>query len=88
MLVEIPFGLIVDTDSWRGRMLSTIECVEFCLPLGATGRTPFVGGGDIRPRDFGSGKVLRMGEEAMDGDMADVTVLFLSIISMRNLLTS
>lgn len=45
------------------------------------GLAPFAGGGDIRPMAFESGKVVRIGEDAIEGDIADVTVLFLLHIS-------
>jgi len=69
---ELPFCFVVE-DS-RCRAFSTIDCVEFCLARDVTG-LPFVGAGDPR---FVSGNKLRMGEEAIDGDMAEVTVLFLA----------
>ena len=54
---------------------STIDCVEFCLALDEAG-LPFVGGG-VSFGAFDSGNVLRIGEEAIEGDITDVTVLFL-----------
>lgn len=76
--VEVPFGLF-DADDVG--LLSTTDCVEFCLARGAAGLPPFVGGGDGL-LSFESGKVFRMGEEAIAGDIAfDVTVLFLQIVS-------
>jgi hypothetical protein len=56
-----------------------MECVEFCLALDDCGLPPFVGGGEDFCANLDSGNVVRMGEEAKDGDIAvDVTVLFLS----------
>lgn len=73
VLTEVPFCFVVE-DS-RCRAFSTIDCVEFCLARDATG-LPFVGAGDPR---FVSGNVLRIGEEVIDGDMTEVTVLFLAL---------
>ena len=70
---ELPFCFDVEVS--RCLVFSTIDCVEFCLALDVTG-LPFVGAGDPR---FVSGNVLRIGEEAIDGDMAEVTVLFLAL---------
>ena len=56
------------------------DCVEFCLALIEVG-LPFVGGGVPVDAGFVSGNVLRMGEEAKDGDIAvEFTVLFLLFV--------
>jgi hypothetical protein len=55
---------------------STIDCVEFCLALDEAG-LPFVGGGVSFASAFDSGNVVRIGEEASEGDITEVTVLFL-----------
>jgi hypothetical protein len=58
---------------------SNTDWVEFCLPFEAVG-LPFVAGGVALPVVLISGNVLRIGEEAIEGDIAtDVTVLFLSV---------
>ena len=73
--VLAPFALCETEDGLIG---STIELVEFCLARDEAGRPPFVGAGDTRPVNFDSGNVVRIGEDAIEGDMAtDVTVLFL-----------
>ena len=69
--VEVPLGLLEATDAG---LFSCIDCVEFCLAREVAG-LPFAGGDTLVI--FVSGKVLRIGEDAMDGDIADVTVLFL-----------
>ena len=70
----LPFGLCAED----GGGFSTIEWVEFCLALDDAGLPPFVGGGDGFPVTLDSGNVVRMGEEAKDGDIAaELTVLFL-----------
>jgi hypothetical protein len=57
---------------------SRMECVEFCLALDDCGLPPFVGGGEDFCDNLDSGNVVRIGEEARDGDIAvEVTVLFL-----------
>ena len=73
------FGLFDAADDGLCLEFSTVDCVEFCLPLATEGLTlPFVAGEGARPLSLVSGKVARIGEEAMDGDIAmDVTVLFL-----------
>lgn len=54
------------------------ECIEFCLPLDTGGLPTLVGAGEDRAVVFESGNVLRIGDEANEGDIAiDVTVLFL-----------
>jgi hypothetical protein len=57
--------------------------VEFCLPLAAASLPPFVVGGVARPVAFTSVNVLRIGDEAIDGDIAtEVTVLFLFYVTL------
>jgi hypothetical protein len=57
---------------------SAPDCIEFCRPLDIAGRPPFAGAGDDREAVFESGNVLRIGDEAREGDCAiEVTVLFL-----------
>ena len=73
---ELPFCF--DVEDSRCLAFSTTDCVEFCLALDEAG-LPFVGAGDTRPVAFVSGNVLRMGEEAIDGDMAEFMVLFLAL---------
>jgi hypothetical protein len=73
---ELPFCF--DVEDSRCWAFSTIDCVEFCLARDVAG-LPFVGAGDPRPVAFESGNVLRMGEEAIDGDMAEFMVLFLDL---------
>jgi hypothetical protein len=68
--IMVPFGLLDEEDEGRARAFSTIDCVEFCLALAAAGLPPFVGTGEMRPRLFESAKLLWMGDEAKDGDMA------------------
>jgi hypothetical protein len=54
------------------------ECVEFCLALDDCGLPPFVGGGEDFCANLDSGNVVRIGEDAKDGDIAvEVMVLFL-----------
>jgi len=74
---ELPFCF--DVDDSRCLAFSTTDCVEFCLALAEAGLPPFVGAGDPRPNAFVSGNVLRIGEEAIEGDMLEVTVLFLKL---------
>jgi len=74
------FGLFDAADDGRCLEFSVANCcVEFCLPFACAGLPPpFVTGEGARPLIFVSGKVARMGEEAIDGDIAiDVIVLFL-----------
>jgi len=73
---ELPFCFEVE-DS-RCLAFSTIDWVEFCLALDEAG-LPFVGAGEPRPVTFVSGNVLRIGEDAIDGDMAEFMVLFLDL---------
>lgn len=74
----LPFCLFDAEDKGRCRALSRIDCVEFCRALDDTGLLPFVGIGDALATAFESGNVLRIGDEAMDGDIAkEFTVLFL-----------
>ena len=70
--VEVPFGLFDATD---GGLFSCTDCVEFCRARPA-GLPPFVGGGEGLGGLI-SGNVVRTGEEAIDGDIAELTVLFL-----------
>jgi hypothetical protein len=74
---ELPFCF--DVEDSRCLAFSTTDCVEFCLALEEAGLPPFVGAGDPRPNAFVSGNVLRIGEEAIDGDMFEVMVLFLEL---------
>lgn len=56
---------------------SALDCIEFCRPLDIAGRPTF-GAGDDRATPFDSANVLRIGDEAKEGDIAiEVTVLFL-----------
>jgi hypothetical protein len=71
----VPFCFVGAGDA----PFSTVVCIEFCLPFAVAGFPPFAGAGEDRPDAFVSGNVLRMGEEASDGDIAiEVTVLFLT----------
>jgi hypothetical protein len=70
--VDVPLCLLDATD---GALLSFIDCSEFCLPR-PVGLLLLVGGGDGR-EGLISGNVLRIGEDASEGDIADVTVPFL-----------
>ena len=73
--VLVPFALWDTEDCLAG---SAVDWVEFCLARDEAGLPPFVGGGEARPVTFESGKVVRIGEDASEGDIAtDVTVLFL-----------
>lgn len=74
---RLPFCLFDALDS---AAFSITDCVEFCLALEDAG-LPFVGGGDPRADSFESGKVVLIGDDANDGDIADVTVLFLFHVS-------
>jgi len=73
----LPFGLI-DAEDGR-RAVSASDCTEFCLALTEAGLVAIPGAGEPRPGGLIiSGNVLRMGEDANDGDIAvEVTVLFL-----------
>jgi hypothetical protein len=73
--VPLLFCLFDATD---GARFSATDCVEFCLPLTTAGLEAVVGGGDGFFTMLLSGKVLRIGEDANDGDMAiEDTVPFL-----------
>ena len=80
--VEVPLGF--DTEFCLAGSAAT-DWVEFCLARDEAG-LPFAGRGDTRPEVFVSGNVLRIGEEAIDGDIAfDVIVLFLVGRSLANI---
>ena len=73
--VPAPFCLAAGVSAtWRA--VSSSECMEFCLAREDAGRPPLAGAGELRA-GFISGNVLRIGEEAIEGAMAEVTVLFL-----------
>lgn len=79
------FCLFEADDAGRCLAASVIDGIEFCLARDEAGLLPFVGIGDARPIAFESGNVLRMGDEASDGDIAmDVTVLFLVGITLAD----
>lgn len=73
----IPFGLFEAEDGGR-RAVSAIDCTEFCLALAEAGLAPFAGAGDARTGGLISGNVVRIGEDANEGDIAAVAALFLN----------
>lgn len=81
VLEELPLDFPDAARSSLCRLLSMMDWVEFCLALDEGGLPPLIGCGEPLPVGFKSGKVLRIGEEANDGDIADVIVLFLSAVS-------
>jgi hypothetical protein len=74
----MPFDLLLLGGSGFDRLVSVIDCVEFCLPLAVGGLLLDVGMGDVRPASLGSAKV-GVGEEASVGDIAFKVVPVLNI---------
>jgi hypothetical protein len=79
----VTFCLFEADEGGRCLAVSVIDWAEFCLARDEACLPPFAGRGDARRVAFESGNVLRMGDEASDGDIAtDVTVLFLVGITL------
>lgn len=65
-----PLGLFDADEVGRGRLVSTVDCIEFCLARDDAGRAEAVeGAGEPRTATLAS-KVGRIGDAATEGDSA------------------
>jgi hypothetical protein len=81
----LPFGLLEADEDGRWRAASMTDCVEFCLALAIVFRLPFVGTGEARPKVFESAKVLCIGEEAREGDIAFEWIVAVLVMNRQRL---